>query len=117
MVERRPNRRTPEGYVHEKREYPRIQIDSHVTCALEAGESFEGLAKDISLGGMYIEASVVPSFGTKISVACRLPGTQQEATLPAVVRWVKPDGFGIQFGLLGARETHAITQLLANRRQ
>jgi hypothetical protein len=32
--------------------------------------------------------------------------------LPGTVRWAKPGGLGIQFGLLGARETHSIAQLL-----
>ena len=31
--------------------------------------------------------------------------------IPGVVRWTRPDGMGVQFGLLGARETHAITEL------
>ena len=31
--------------------------------------------------------------------------------LPGVVRWLKPGGFGVQFGLLGARDTHAISEL------
>ncbi len=102
--------------MHEKREHPRTQINSPVTCRLEAGDSFDGLAKDISLGGMFIESTSVPQFGTKLSVVCQLPGSRGEATLPAVVRWAKPGGFGVQFGLMGARETHAITDLLRPRR-
>ena len=35
------------------------------------------------------------------------------SALPGIVRWVKPGSMGIQFGLLGARETYAITELLA----
>ena len=102
--------------MHEKREHPRSQIKSQVRCQFEGAEAFDGLAKDISLGGMYIEATVVPPFGAKLSIVCRLPGTKEEATLPAVVRWVKPDGFGVQFGLLGARATHAITDLMRRPR-
>ena len=100
--------------MYEKREYPRTPIDADITCEIE-GESFTALAKDISLGGMYIEADVVPAFGAKMQIVYRLPGMQGDSSLPAVVRWVKPGGFGIQFGLLGARETHAITTLLGRR--
>jgi type IV pilus assembly protein PilZ len=32
--------------------------------------------------------------------------------LPAVVRWTSKDGMGVQFGLLGARETHEITEFV-----
>src|SRR5690606_28699245 len=106
----------PRNHVQEKREHPRSQITSPVRCQVEGEEPFDGLAKDISLGGMYIEASVNPPFAAKVSIVCQLPGTKEEATLPAVVRWVKPDGFGVQFGLLGARATHAITDLMRRPR-
>ena len=33
--------------------------------------------------------------------------------LPGKVRWTSHDGMGIQFGNLGARETHTITELVA----
>jgi type IV pilus assembly protein PilZ len=98
--------------VYEKREHPRTPFDAAITCEV-GGQSFNALAKDISLGGMYIEAAPVPAFGAKMQVICRLPGMSEDSSLPAVVRWVKPGGFGIQFGLLGARETHAITSLLS----
>ena len=32
--------------------------------------------------------------------------------LPAIVRWTSPVGMGVQFGLLGVRETHAITEIV-----
>jgi hypothetical protein len=32
--------------------------------------------------------------------------------LPGIVRWTKQDGMGVQFRLLGARETHAITEIM-----
>ena len=97
--------------MYEKREHPRTPLDAAITCETD-GQSFTALARDISLGGMFIEADFVPAFGSKMQIICRLPGMQQDSSLPAVVRWTKPGGFGVQFGLLGARETHAITELL-----
>jgi len=41
-------------------------------------------------------------------IVARLPNTKTDLRLPGVVRWAKPNGFGVQFGSLGARETHAI---------
>ncbi len=61
---------------------------------------------------MFINAAEQPAFGTQLVVICRLPGSAADSRLPAVVRWAKPGGFGVQFGLLGARETHAIATLL-----
>jgi type IV pilus assembly protein PilZ len=83
-----------------------------VTCEVSGGVTFSGISKDISVGGMFIDSSEQPSFGTQLNIVLRLPNTKVDARLPGVVRWLKPDGFGVQFGLLGARETHAISELL-----
>ena len=69
----------------------------------------------ISFGGIFIEAGEVPAFGTKVMLRVRFPGQAVDMTLPGIVRWIKATGFGVQFGLLGVRETHALTQFLRTR--
>ncbi len=98
--------------MEEKRVHPRIPINVDVSCEMKDGAAVTGVAKDLSLGGMFIESEQAPPFGTDLTIVGRLPGASSESRLPGVVRWTKPGGFGIQFGLLGARETHAISQLL-----
>ena len=52
------------------------------------------------------------AFGADLVVHVTLPGEKSPFAMPGVVRWSKAgEGMGIQFGLLGARETHAITEL------
>jgi type IV pilus assembly protein PilZ len=51
-------------------------------------------------------------FATEIVIHVMLPGHKSEFALPCVVRWVGGGGMGVQFGLIGARETHAITELV-----
>ena len=51
-------------------------------------------------------------FGAEVVIRTNLPGSSEEHVLPGVVRWTRPDGMGVQFGLLGARETHLITEIL-----
>jgi type IV pilus assembly protein PilZ len=63
------------------------------------------------MGGAYISAPGTFAFGAEIAIIFDLPGVRS-ARLPAVVRWSKPGGFGVQFGLLGARETHALSTLI-----
>jgi type IV pilus assembly protein PilZ len=87
-----------------------------VTCRRSTAASFSGTAKDISIGGMFVESEEEVAFGDELSIVVRLPSSKQEFTLPAVVRWLAPGGFGVQFGLLGARETHAISLLFAPAR-
>lgn len=101
----------PKAAVHDKRSHPRTPISGEVSCELSTGGSIQGEARDISIGGMYIESTEAISFGTEVTIALRLPNSKAGIRLPGVVRWLKPGGFGVQFGLLGARETHAISEL------
>jgi uncharacterized protein (TIGR02266 family) len=71
-----------------------------------------GRAKDVSVGGMFIETVYVAPFGSEVTIHMRLPQSKEELVLPGVVRWVRDDGMGIQFGNLGAKETHEITEVV-----
>ena len=96
----------------EKRGHPRASIDALVTCQRPDGTSFTAKSKDISMGGMFLETSETVQFGEPLSLEVVLSGARTALKLPAVVRWTDPTGFGVQFGLLGARETHAISGLV-----
>ncbi len=96
----------------EQRRYARAPIDSPASFSVKgkAGKA-EGLAKDISIGGMFIETAAPAGFGADVIVHLMLPGTPDMVALPGVVRWVRDGGMGVQFGLLGAVETHIITEI------
>jgi type IV pilus assembly protein PilZ len=98
--------------VDDKRSHPRAVLDTTLVCELSDGTALQARSKDISIGGMSVITSTVVAFGTELNVRIRLPNSRQEFLLPGIVRWANPDGFGLQFGLLGARETHAISELL-----
>ncbi len=99
--------------MQDKRSHPRVTVDTTVSCEVQSGSApFAGMAKDISIGGMFIESTEVLPFGTEITIVGRFPGAKADLRLPGIVRWTKPDGFGVQFASLGARETHAISELL-----
>ena len=70
-----------------------------------------GLAKDVSVGGMFVETSSPAAFGADVVIHLTLPGSNEPVALPGVVRWVRDGGMGVQFGLLGAVETHLITEI------
>jgi type IV pilus assembly protein PilZ len=99
----------------EKRRHARATIDLPVLIMVKGtNEHGEGIGKDISIGGMFIETSFAAPFKADVIVRIRLrtPASgEQDFDLPGVVRWVKTGGMGVQFGLLGALETHAITEL------
>jgi type IV pilus assembly protein PilZ len=78
---------------------------------VRGAEAISGVSRDISVGGIFIESEAQVTFGTEVIIVLRLPNTKADFRLPGTIRWMKEDGFGVQFGLLGARETHAISEL------
>jgi type IV pilus assembly protein PilZ len=99
--------------VVELRRYQRAPVDIAVEFAAKGSSTrSSGRAKDLSIGGMYLQTTSPLPFGSEVVVHLVLPGQKAPMALPAVVRWSRPtEGMGLQFGLIGARETHAITEL------
>ncbi len=97
--------------MHEKRAQSRSVIRIAVTCTTDGGATLSGVTRDVSTGGMYVESQDIPAFGTKIGLQLDYPGLHG-IILPGIVRWTKADGFGIQFQLLGARETHTLAEIV-----
>lgn len=96
----------------EQRRFARAPIDISLTFAIKGQpEQRQGVAKDISLGGLFIETTTPANFGADVVVTVKLPGAADTFALPGVVRWVRNGGMGVQFGLLGAAPTHVITEI------
>jgi Tfp pilus assembly protein PilZ len=60
---------------------------------------------------MFVETATPAAFGADVILHVELPGGTEPFALPGVVRWVRDGGMGVQFGLLGALETHLITEI------
>jgi type IV pilus assembly protein PilZ len=102
--------------VPDLRRYSRVPLEVAVEVALRgSADRSQGVSRDISLGGMQLTLESLIAFGQEIEVHLTLPGQRAAFVLPAVVRWVRGDSVGVQFGLLGARETYAITELTMER--
>lgn len=100
----------------EQRKHHRVPVSFDVTCILGEGAEFEGAARDISLGGMFVECQKELAFGTPVSLVLR-GVANREVRVPAIVRWSEPSrGFGVQFGLLGAYATHVLVDLVKKNR-
>lgn len=66
-------------------------------------------SKDISIGGMFVISNCFPQVGTEVDVTLSI--NDEEYKIPSVIRWRNQNGFGLQFGLIGAKLTHAINQI------
>jgi hypothetical protein len=100
--------------VHEKRAHSRVSVNVQVTCTTEGGAVVTGVTRDLSVGGAFIESSEIPAFGSKVSLALAVAGSEN-MRISGIVRWTKPNGFGVQFQLLGAKETHLLAKLSSGK--
>jgi hypothetical protein len=76
--------------------------------------SVEVESRDISNGGIFLAGPSPWPEGTELVLIFDLPGVGR-SQIPGFIRWHRADGFGVQFGLLGARETHAIGRLIRSQ--
>lgn len=94
----------------QKRQYERHVVALDVAFTVE-GERVTGKSRDVSLGGMFIETRQSLPYGTQFSLEVKLPALPDPVEIDATVRWVGPEGMGVQWGMLRAKETWAINQL------
>jgi hypothetical protein len=99
----------------EQRRSHRVPIEVPVEFTTRGAlDKVPGVSKDISLGGMFIETASPAVFGASVLVGFTLPG-HAPLLVSGTVRWTSGSGMGVQFGLLGARETYAITEIERQR--
>ena len=84
-----------------------------MSCELEGDVVFDAVATDICLGGSRIESPETPGVGARLTIVTHLPGCSERSRLPATVRWTERGAFGVQFGLIGARDTYRIADLMS----
>jgi hypothetical protein len=96
-----------------RRRFARVRLGVGVEFSAQADDflfSMDGVGKDISLGGMFIETDIPCLFGEAVVVHVTLPRRRRRLGLRATVRWTSSAGLGVQFGLLGAIDTHEIAE-------
>lgn len=97
--------------MRDKREHQRATLEVDVQVAVPGVVSWTAQSVDISLGGMFLLGESQAVIGTEITLTFELPKLGR-VTMPGFVRWSSARGFGVQFGLMGPRETHAIGGLV-----
>jgi PilZ domain-containing protein len=109
-----PCRHEPPEVIVELRRHHRVPFTEPVAFSRKGSDKHSsGESEDISLGGMFIKTAMPEPFGSEIVVHVHVPGEPSAYALPGIVRWTGGGGMGVQFGLLGAKETHTITELVA----
>jgi hypothetical protein len=88
---------------------PEILVPQRVTISTADGAGrVDGWIVRISIVGADIEAPAPPPAGSHVELCARLQ--DGEVRVAGRVQWSVPGQFGVQFGALGVRETHAIVE-------
>lgn len=99
--------------MHEKRE--RLRIERRVTLHLEhLGERHLVRSRNLSLGGVFVETALRLRHGARLRICMSLPTHPDPIVAEAWVRWSEPDGVGVRFGGLRARELWALARFLGS---
>ncbi|MFO0612075.1 MAG: PilZ domain-containing protein [Polyangiaceae bacterium] len=94
----------------ERRRHGRTQVS--LPASLEkGGVKTPGVMRDVSIGGAFLSTSGSFAYGDAVIVHVHLPGLDSEIAVPSTIRWIDTDGCGVQFGVMGVRETHALVEL------
>jgi hypothetical protein len=64
----------------------------------------------LSIAGVDIESYDGPSIGADVALWAELIEGEGMMQFRGRVQWVTPNRFGVQFGLLGAQEAHAVVR-------
>ncbi len=93
-----------------RRVHERFEHELDVTVVYEDRE-IKGRTINLSLGGLFMKVEEPLPFGVQAKVRLPLPALKEPALVPVTVRWVTPEGCGVQFGSLRALEVWALNQL------
>ncbi|MFO7639410.1 MAG: PilZ domain-containing protein [bacterium] len=103
-----------------RRAYERLDFETPVTV-LADGRTVAGTCRNISQGGMFLEAGEAVAIGSAVRVRFALPDLKGDGVdAEATVRWCERDGassrgLGLQFSGLRPIEVWAINQLFRKR--
>ena len=90
---------------------PNMQVPVRMTFCVGAGPSREGWIVRLSVAGLEVETSAPPPIGSNVQMAIEFR-PRAPIACSGRVQWSNAIGFGAQFTLLGARETHAIVEAM-----
>lgn len=92
-----------------RRVHERYDCEVSVTL-LHEGRELVAIANNVSLGGMFLCIDESLPLATSVTVRFEVPGSGVAVETESVVRWHKPEGFGVQFQSLRAREVWALNR-------
>ena len=100
----------------ERRRLTRVPVQLPVAVELADGTVFPAKISDVGVGGGFIESADAPGIGTETTLVLFVDERLGLVRIPARVRWVTGNGFGIQFSRLDSEATRALLRLVESGR-
>lgn len=100
--------------MREKRQHHRASLEVPVSITAKDGSMWITESVDVSIGGMFLSGTSQADIGAEVVLRLGLPKLG-DVELPGFIRWTAGNGFGVQFGPIGARETHAIGNIIRDQ--
>jgi hypothetical protein len=89
---------------------PEIEIPRRASFVVDGGDPAAAWIVRLSVVGAELESLQPPPAGAEIVVQAEVVEGEGGLSLRGRVQWANAVRFGVQFGPLGARETHAIVR-------
>jgi hypothetical protein len=98
------------GLVSEnQRRAQRYDLRIDVEYALSGGDKKTSFTRNISLGGVFVDApGLKVAFGTRAQLKLMVPTQKEPIEVGGTIRWIDEHGFGVQFDGLRARDVWAL---------
>ncbi len=90
-----------------------LRIEQQIPMEIEVGaERHAARTRNLSLGGTFLETDVKLREGSMVKLRFSVPTQPDPILAAALVRWTEPEGSGVCFAGLRAREMWALAKFL-----
>jgi hypothetical protein len=98
-----------------RRRNPRVRTNFEIRLCSEDAR-YSARCTSLSLCGMFVETDLRLGYESAVRLELTVNEGLHVMRLEGVVRWLDARGFGVQFGPVGASETHALSALIERAR-
>jgi uncharacterized protein (TIGR02266 family) len=103
-----------------KREYPRLELGTHIKYYDSEGRLCEAIASSLGGGGLFIDQFSPPPMGTSMRLEINLPASRNVIPAEAKVTWVRKSivekifypGMGLQFTSIADKDRAEILEFI-----
>lgn len=108
------DRREEEDSYAERRKHRRDKVELPLEYRVGDGPRRPASCGNMSLGGMFLTVDDPHPKGTRLTLYLQLLGAAEEVVIPAVVRWNRPGGMGVQYVSLDQKQLYVLMDIMAS---